>query len=191
MTIKEKFKIKERLKKFLPFKSKYNYIVLLGFIGIFLIALSTITHKKKDEIKKEEAKNCFNHNNIDEYAQQLENKLNNIISKIKGVGKSEVFVTIENGVENIYANSEKKATNSNENLSGKMSKRDDSQKDVVIIDGNEGKKALIITQKEPKIKGVLVVCEGADNITVVENVIDAISKCLNIKKNRLSVVKSA
>ena len=181
--------IKEQFKKIMSFKSKYNYIVLIGFIGIFLIAFSAIA-SKKDTTKKEEAKNCFSYNNIDEYTQQLENKLNNIISKIKGVGKSEVFVTIENGIENIYANSEKKATNSNENLSGKMSKRDDSQKDVVVIDSNEGKKALIVTQKEPTIKGVLVVCEGADNITVVENVIDAISKCLNIKKNRLSVVKS-
>ena len=182
---------KEQLKKIMSFKFKHNYIMLLGFIGIFLIAFSTLTFKKKDENKQEEIKNCFNHNNTDEYAKQLENKLNNIISKIKGVGKSEVFITIENGIENIYANSEKKTTNSNENLSGKMSKKDDSQKDVVVIDSNEGKKALIVTQKEPKIKGVLVVCEGADNIKVVEDVTQAISKCLNIKKNRLSVVKSA
>lgn len=70
-----------------------------------------------------------------------------------------------------------------------MSKKNDLQKDVVVIDGNKGKKALMITQKEPTIKGVLVVCQGADNVHVVKQITDAVSKSLNIKKNRLSVVK--
>ena len=70
-----------------------------------------------------------------------------------------------------------------------MSTRNDSQKDIAMVDTKEGKQALVVTQKEPKIKGVLVVCDGADNSLVVEQVYDAISKPLNIKRNRLSVVK--
>ncbi len=169
--------------------SKLKYIVLLGLIGILLIVFSITT--KKENKSKEKTQNQSNTITTDEYVKKLEDKLNNIISKIKGVGQSEVFITIENGIENIYANSEKKSTNSNENFSGKMSKKDDLQKDVVVIDSNNGKQALVITQKEPTIKGVLVVCDGADDVYVVEQVIDAVCKSLNIKKNRMSVVKSA
>lgn len=167
--------------------SKYKYVVLIAIVGIFLIFLST-TNSKKENIKEQKTEK-LEKKTSDEYVEQLEKKLNNIISKIEGVGRSEVLITIENGIENVYANSEKKATNSNENVSGKMSIRDDTQKDVVVIDTHEGKQALVVTQKEPTIKGVLVVCDGADNVSVVEKVTDAVSKSLNIKKNRLSVVK--
>lgn len=169
--------------------SKLKYIVLLGLVGVLLITLSIAN--KKEKISKEKIQKKSNTTNADEYVKKLENKLNKIISKIKGVGQSEVFITIENGIENIYANSEKKSTNANENFSGKMSKKDDLQKDVVIVDSNKGKQALVITQKEPTIKGVLVVCDGADDICVVEQVTNAVCKSLNIKKNRMSVVKSA
>lgn len=179
---------KKQLEKLM--NSKLKYVVLLGLIGIILILISTTT-KKKENTKKQEAKETYKAMDTKEYEQQLENKLKSIISKIKGVGKSDVFITLENGIENIYANSEKKTTNSNENFSGKMSKKNDLQKDVVVIDGNKGKKALMITQKEPTIKGVLVVCEGADNVHVVKQITDAVSKSLNIKKNRLSVVKGS
>lgn len=176
--------IKKLYKKMLS--SKYIYVILIGFVGIFLIFISTIKKKEPHQKTKVENKSF---QNSEEYTKHLETKLNNIISKIKGVGRSQVLVTLENGVENIYANSEKTATNSNENLSGKMSTRNDSQKDIAMVDTKEGKQALVVTQKEPKIKGVLVVCDGADNSLVVEQVYDAISKPLNIKRNRLSVVK--
>ena len=45
------------------------------------------------------------------------------------------------------------------------------------------------TQKEPTVKGVVVVCEGADNSVIVNRVTDAVTKSLNIKTNRISVVK--
>lgn len=181
--------LKKQLKKIMSLKSRY--IIFLGILGIILIIFSTFGTKKKEKKTDETVFANTNITDIEKYSKQLENKLNNIISKIKGVGKSQVLITMENGIENIYANSEKKATNSNENFSGKMSKRDDVQKDVVIIDDHSGKKALMVTQKEPKVKGVLIVCEGADDISVVEQVIDAVSKALNITSNRISVVKYA
>lgn len=171
--------------------SKSKYIIVIGFIGIFLITISAFSTKKTKPEPKEVSSTSFTTTNSEEYVNKLENKINSIISQIQGVGNSKVIITLEKGVENIYANSEKKATNLNENLSGKMSKRDDIQKDVVIIDGTQGKQALIVTQKEPTIRGVIIICEGADNPKTVADVVNSVSKCLNIGTNRLSVVKGA
>jgi stage III sporulation protein AG len=166
--------------------SNYKYLILISFVGIFLIFISTTKKREKPNKTKVEKTNF---QNSEEYATHLENKLNKIISKIKGVGRSEVLVTLENGFENIYANSEKTATNSNENFSGKMSTRNDSQKDIAMKDTKEGKQPVVITQKEPKIKGVLIVCEGANDGLVVEQIHDAVLRSFNIKANQLSVVK--
>ena len=182
-------KYKKYYEKILASKSKY--VIIIGFIGIFLIVLSTFTTKKTEPKTKEVSSNYFTTTNTEEYVNKLENKINSIISQIEGVGNSKVIITLEKGIENVYANSEKKATNSNENFSGKMSKRDDIQKDIVIIDGTQGKQALIVTQKEPTIRGVIIICEGADNPKTVADVVNSVSKCLNIGTNRLSVVKGA
>ena len=182
-------KFKKYYEKIMASKSKF--IIIIGFIGIFLIALSTFSTKKKDEKEKTTLCDKNRSTDMDEYVSKLENKVNSIVSQIDGVGQSKVIITLENGIENVYANSQKKATNTNENFSGKTLKRDDIQTDVVLVDSGTGagKQGLIITQREPKIRGVMVLCEGGDNVKTVANVVDAVSKCLNIGTNRLSVVK--
>lgn len=43
----------------------------------------------------------------------------------------------------------------------------------------------------PKIKGVLVVCEGADSAIVKQNIIDSVRTVLGVASSRVSVQKSA
>ncbi len=184
---------KKKIDDILSSKSKKaKLLTLLALIGICLIATASFfpSNKKnpKNNNENENEKQFFKKTN-DEYVNELEKKIDSMVSHIEGVGNSKVTITMENGIENIYANSEKKTSNSNENISGNPTQRNDTQRDVVLVDGNNGKQALIVTQKEPTVKGVVVVCQGADNDLVRKRVTDAVSKTLNIKTNRLSVVK--
>ena len=43
------------------------------------------------------------------YAEDLEKRLTNIVSSISGAGKTKVMVTLENGVESVYAADEKQS----------------------------------------------------------------------------------
>lgn len=169
--------------------NKAKLITILGLFGICLIALSSLFPAKETSKKHNEELTNSNSTSLENYVNCLELKIDNMVRQIEGVGNSKVLITMEKGIENVYANSEKKLTNSNENLSGAPSQRNDIQRDVVVIDGNNGKQALIVTKKEPTVKGVVVVCEGASNGSVAKNVTDAISKSLNIKCNKISVVK--
>lgn len=180
---------KKKIEVWLSSKSnKAKLITILGIIGICLIALSSLfPSQKKPKNKDEKIKTSST--NLEDYVMNLENKIDNIVRQIEGVGNSKVLITMEKGIENVYANSEKKLSNSNENLSGTPSQRNDIQRDVVIIDGDNGKQALIVTQKEPTVKGVVVVCEGAGNFKVNKYVTEAVSKSLNIKFNRIAVIK--
>ena len=181
---------KKYLEKLLYSKEKTKYILIIGMVGILLISISTLLPKNSnDKNMCGESKNL--NLSTEAYVQQLEQKINSMISQIEGVGNSEVVITLENGVENVYANSERKTSDSNENASGKQTNRNNTQHDVVIVDGSGGKQALIVTQKEPSVKGVVVVCEGADNSLIVKRVSDAVTKSLDIKTNRVSVVKRA
>lgn len=169
--------------------NKAKLITILGLIGICLIALSSLFPSKETSKKHNKEQTEATSTNLENYVNSLESKIDAMVKQIEGVGNSKVLITMEKGIENVYANSEKKLSNSNENLSGAPSQRNDIQRDVVVIDGNNGKQALIVTQKEPTVKGVVVVCEGANKGSVAKNVTDAISKSLNIKCNKISVVK--
>lgn len=180
--------LKKYIDKLMLSKDKTKYVLIIGMVGILLIATSTLIPKNSDE-KNENISSKNISVTTEAYISQLEKKINSMISQIDGVGNSEVVITLENGVENVYANSERKTSDCNENISGKSTNRNDTQHDVVIVDGSSGKQALIVTQKEPTVKGVVVVCEGADNSVIVKRVTDAVTKSLDIKTNRVSVVK--
>ena len=181
---------KKYLEKLLYSKEKTKYILIIGMVGILLISISTFIPKNSNDKNM-----CGESKNLSlstaTYVKQLEHRINAMILQIEWIGNSEVVITLENGVENVYANSERKTSDSNENASGKQTNRNNTQHDVVIVDGSGGKQALIVTQKEPRVKGVVVVCEGADNSLIVKRVSDAVTKSLDIKTNRVSVVKRA
>ena len=42
---------------------------------------------------------------------------------------------------------------------------------------------------EPKVRGVVVVCEGGDDPTVVSRVLDAVTKSLNISSDKVCITK--
>ena len=54
------------------------------------------------------------------------------------------------------------------------------------IDG-VGESMVMINESENGINGVVIVCRGADNIMVRNDIINAVSTALNIKKNIIAV----
>ena len=128
-----------------------------------------------------------------EYAEQLEKKLSVLIGNISGVGKSEIMVTLENGVEYVYANEERKTTDKTEDISDstqRVQQSNDVEQNVITVDDADGgKKALVRTQIEPQVKGVVVVCEGGDQELVQQRVTNAVTTALNITSKRVCVTK--
>ena len=89
------------------------------------------------------------------YADKTEQRLLEIISQIDGVGEAEIFLTMENGTENVF--------------------RDDSDTKTVSI--------------EPKVRGVVIVCEGGDDPLVTARVMEAVTKSLNIHSDKVCITK--
>ena len=54
------------------------------------------------------------------------------------------------------------------------------------IDG-VGKTDVMITEEEGKIVGVVIVCEGADNLMTRSNILNAVSTALNIDKKNIAI----
>ena len=104
------------------------------------------------------------------------------------------MVTLENGVEYVYASQQKVNTDRTEDTasdSNKISQRDGTEQNIIIVDTDNGLQGLLVTEIQPTVKGVVVVCEGGDLPQVQQRIIEAVTTALNISSKRVCVTKSS
>lgn len=123
------------------------------------------------------------------YAEEMEERLTKILASMAGVGNVQVMVTLENGLEQVYAENgrEKTAAGSSGGLSGDEYNMDEEHEYLVIRTDSGAEEGLIIKVIQPQIRGVAVVCEGADSSLVRQQVTEAVTAVLQISSTRVSV----
>jgi len=172
-------------------KGKPKMLLILGLSGIVLIYMSTFFGgNKKPQTNKLTEKNATV--NTQNYVTNLENNLREIVNKITGTNKSTVFVTLNSGVEYVYANEIKSNFDSASDEVGSekskiQSKESSEDRHVIVKLPGGGEEALIITELSPKIRGVVVVCDYGDNEDIKESVEQALVTALDISKTRVCV----
>lgn len=183
--------IKEFLKKFLNEKNFLKYALIMGFSGISLIFVS--------EFFKPQVKNCDAKLSKKVASEQkrgeLEKNLESIVSGIKGAGNCRVLITLESGAETVYATEERKNNEASEDKSSgeimrKKETNDCEKKFITVKDSSGTEHALAVTEIEPKVKGVVVICPGGDDAVVKKRIVEATTTALNISSARVCVTKS-
>lgn len=153
-------KIKEKLKS----SPKLVTYAVVALTCIALLLLMNTSSDKEIKTDGDEIKAGDTY-----YKSSLEKQLESIVSRIEGVGKVSVMVTVDSTYSYEYVT-------------------DKSEKETkTVIIGN--KEALISRIANPKISGVLVVCEGGDRVKVKEKVIGAVSTVLDIPYSKVYVAK--
>lgn len=121
----------------------------------------------------------------------LEEKLENILSKINGVGEVNVCINYSESSEIIamYNENSKVSTTEETDASGGIRKieQTDSQKDIIYKE-DDGEKTPI-TQKviEPKIEGAIITAKGAGNTNVKANIIQAVEAVTGLATHKIQV----
>lgn len=187
----KKLSIQNILNKILSKNNFPKLVFIIGLVGLSLICLPNFSlgKTKKAEI------NSDTQFISEQRRKKLEENLENIISEIQGAGKSKVLVTLENGAETVYATEERKNKEASEDKSsGEITRKkesDDCEKKFITIKDSEGTEhALAVTEIEPKVKGVVIICPGGDDIVVKKRIVDATTTALNINSTRVCVTKS-
>ena len=181
------------IKKILKDEKKVKLILVIGGIGMALIFLSQFVGKaegKTFDVSKISSQTT----DLSEYAEKLEAKLYDMVSNISGVGEAKIMVTLESGVEYVYANEEKKNTDLTRDSDGKNSKtqeKDNYEQTLILTKNGNQEGAILKTQIEPKVKGVVVVCTGGENALVQQMVTEAVKTALDIDSNRVCITKSS
>ena len=178
-------------------KNIENLVVFLILLIITIIAINTIWVGKKEETNQENGNTSYKklaeniNNSIDSNNSQLneynlEENLEDILSKIAGVGKVKVLVTYSETSEVVAMYNEKNTLNNTEETDTNGGVRKIEQTDYIWR--KNGQKTPI-TQKVimPKIEGAIVTAEGASNPAIKTNIIQAVSAATGISTYRIQV----
>ncbi len=150
-------------------------ILLIGIVGIILFVISSAA--ETEPVAEPETDTDF-----DEaaYTQQLESKLEGMVSMVNGAGRTEVAVTLECDYETVYARdigiSQRTGTT-------------DEKSEYIIIDSEKSEEGLLLKTVTPRVRGVAVVCEGGDLQYVRSAVVEMMSALLDVGANHISVAK--
>ncbi|NFD09539.1 stage III sporulation protein AG [Clostridium botulinum] len=180
-----------------PKNNKKNMnILIVVLVGVlFLIAGSTF---KKDSVmsKNENPKNKQTQEEKievenDDYEKETQNKLKTTLEKIDGVGKVEVMITFESGEEKVPAVNINNSTNKSVEKDTEGGTRNTTQENegssVVVTNDGDKTQPLIVKEYKPKITGVCIVAEGAeDNITKLR-IPKAVVDLFSLAENKVNV----
>ncbi len=121
----------------------------------------------------------------------LEEKLEDILSKIEGVGSVKVFINYSESSETVamYNENSKTSTTEETDKSGGTRKveQTDSQKEVIYQEQNGTKTPIVQKTIEPKIEGAIITAKGAGDINVKTSIIQAVEAATGLATHKIQV----
>ncbi|MFH5184856.1 stage III sporulation protein AG [Paenibacillus sp. TAB 01] len=184
----------------------FRWLLLLGLAGAgFMVLNSFITVKDVDPISEGRAspdppaQSAFKggasskeQSAFKDYEDAYESQLKEILSKIVAVGEVEVMVTIESTEEITVDHNTKETQQVTNEKDEKGATRHITNVtrdgEVVLYEVSGGKQPLVLKTIKPKIRGVVVVATGAENLTVKKMITEAVERGLDVPAHRISVL---
>lgn len=177
-------RVKESLGKSKLKLNKKSQLVLAGILAlvmviIFINGIKTSAKKSDAQPKMNETETTTSSRS---YEQQLEQRLEKIISSINGVGEVSAFVMTETSVKTIYAGNEEIKTN------GENSSASTNSFEIVFEKNGTATTPIVSLEIYPEITGVLIVAEGVNDEKLRLSVINAVSVALSLENSKIEVL---
>ena len=166
--LKEKIGKKEN-KEELPVRKK---LLLLFLTGLLLLVIVLPFPKKSDSEDAETGTETTTENR-GSYERYLEQKTEEALQCVEGVGNVKVMITLKSSEENVVEKDQQSDGQSVE----------EEQK-------SDGTQVPYVSKKlSPEVEGVIVIADGGDNAVVVQNITGAIQALYGVEAHKIKVMK--
>lgn len=141
--------------------TKYRWALLVAAVGVLLMLLPTSSEAEPQESEI-----------IQEETVSLAQELEEILSKIDGVGQVKVLLSIAEGERTIYQYDEGTGLDT-----------------VIITDENRAQTPVVQQVLPPVYQGAVIVCQGAGSASVKLMVVEAVAAVTGLRSDQISVLK--
>lgn len=150
---------------------KYKFVLLVVLVGIILMILPVSSQTKETE----ENKSQIPQESFDLAA--MEQRMEEVLGKIDGVGKLRLMLTLQSGTRLTLAEDTQRD-------------QDRTQREIVTLNRGSGNQEIVITNRfYPVYQGAVVVCQGADSSAVRLAITETVQALTGLPSDRIRVAK--
>lgn len=146
----------------------------------------------KNEIAAFKSKNANTPTSMKSYEQDYENRLKDILDQVKGISNVAVMVNLATSEQTIIdkdVTTKSNSTQETDSHNGQRKTTDTNHDEkTVLIGSGDSQKPITLGKQKPKVDGVLVVAQGADNVQVKSWIINAVSSVLDVPAYKVNVL---
>jgi len=178
-------------------------LIMLFMAGILIILLSfpnIFGGKTKTKESSQDSNNVVQQSDTNTtsydtntYITDMENKLENILRKVSGIGEVKVMITLKASKEQVTLKDSPYTQESLNEVDGEGGSRTDNsvkrEESTVLVTKDGNSEPYIIQELEPDVEGVVVIAEGGDNIDIVLDIMEAAEVLFNVPAHKVKVMK--
>ena len=157
---------------------KYKYIALIVLVGVVLLLWpsgTSGTNGKSSSVAQA----------APIQKDEVEREMETILSKISGVGKLELMLTVDTDGERRLARDQEASYSG----SGQSPEDWSRTTETVLIGSGSSEAPIVVETSYPTYRGALVVCEGGDQADVKLAVTQAVSALTGLSSDRITVAR--
>ena len=154
---------------------KYKFVALVVLIGVVLLLWPSGRRERMLPASTPESGT----------ERDVEGEMEDILSKISGVGQVQVMLTVD--TEDIR----QLAQDTELSYKGSAEAPEDYERrsETVLTDGDDGEEPVVTQTRRPTYRGALVVCQGGDRAEVKLAVTEAVTALTGLTADRVTVAK--
>ena len=120
----------------------------------------------------------------------VEERLEETLSCIRGAGKVQVMITYDTGAQVVPA-MRTEVQSSTQESAGTETATVNENRTEVSAPATLNDEALVLTEKAPAVRGVIVIAEGGDNAVVARNITEAVQALFGVAAHKIKIMKRA
>lgn len=201
----DKDKLNEEINKLMKNKKFVNCLIVLLVIIFLWLAVSNFIGDDSSlvkgnsenkpigakEVLGQEEEGVTTSKELLDYETEQKEKLENILSKIDGVGEVVVDIYFESSEVKVPAtnsNTQNSETKEEDNNGGTRLTKQETGGETVVMKSNSSTSEPFITKTyKPQITGVLIVAEGAKSSKITYDIQKAVSSLYNLSLDKVNV----
>ena len=170
-----------------------NLVFLLIILIVVLVAINFIWNYKKENVKTTDnnKKLAIQEETKKDSDSDLKEQLEDILQNINGVGKVKVLITYSQTSQVLPLYNEdtsKKDTEEKDKTGGtRIVTETDTKKDVIFQETNGNKMPITQSVISPKVEGAIVTAQGANNMAVKTDIIQAVEAVTGLSSHKIQV----
>lgn len=160
----------EKFNNLLNNSKAVTWLIVSAIVGVLIMIIPFNSGRQASETKQENDKEIIDTSNV-KFSSDLEKKLENILSKISGVGEVNVLIVYSSSYEDVV-----------------LKDKDADGSEKTVFKTNSSQNSPYITKLNyPEISGVIIVADGGDKNEIKTALSDAVSSTLAIPIHKVKI----